>query len=487
MKNTYIGIDRGTSSVKLLLVDLDGQILAEESESYEVIYPQSGWTEQNPNDWWQGTKKALERLLKGQNKEYIRALSFGGQMHGLVALDENNNVIRNCLLWNDGRSEAEANCINDAIGKAKLTNLTGNIAFAGFTATKILWVKNHEPESFARIRHILLPKDYLTYKFTGKLATDLSDAGGTLLLDVKNRCWQREMLDFIGVKEDWLPKLYESYKVVGEILPEIAREFGLNPDVKIIAGAGDNAAAAVGTGAVNNGDCNISLGTSGTIFLSSDSFVYDENCALHGFCHSNGKWHFLGCILTAASARKWWLEDILGNGDYARDELDIANADTENLIFLPYLQGERSPHNDVNAKGAFIGLTATTTKAQMSRAIMEGVAFAIRDCLEVIKANGVTPKIANLCGGGAKSHSWRQIMADVLDLPINILTTEQGPAFGAAILAMVGSGEYSTVEAATGKMVTVSETILPISANAESYDKKYKKFKKAYPLLRELF
>ena len=477
--NYYIGIDLGTSSCKGILCDKNGSIIKQYSVDYPVIYPADGWTEQNPEEWLDAAKKIIAELSAGIEND-VRGLSFGGQMHGLVVLDENDEVIRPAILWNDGRTEAQTEYLNTVISKETLSALTGNIAFAGFTAPKILWIKENEPENFARIRKICLPKDYLAYKLTGTFSTDYSDASGMLLLDVEHKCWSEKMCEICHVNPAWLPKLYESYEKIGCLLPE----YGI-PDCTVTAGAGDNAAAAIGTGTVGNGSCNISLGTSGTIFISQDKFSVDNQNALHSFAHANGKWHLMGCILSAASCRKWWLEDVIGSADYNTDEAETASAESD-VIFLPYLSGERSPHNDVNARGAFIGLSAQTTKAQMSRAVMEGVAFALRDCLEVAKANGVSPSATNLCGGGAKSRTWRQITADALDLPVNILTTEQGPSLGAAMLAMVGAGEYDSTEEAAKAIVTVSETIMPDKAGVAKLEKKYRIFRKLYPALKEI-
>lgn len=485
--NSYIGIDLGTSGVKILLVDADGKIRNEVSEQYEVQTPRPGWTEQDPKAWWNAVLRGLKTLLRGSQKSSVKGISFGGQMHGLVALDGDFRVIRPCILWNDGRTEAQTKYLNERVGRARLSEFTGNIAFAGFTAPKILWMRENEPENFKRIAKILLPKDYLAFRLSGKFCTDLSDASGTLLLDVKNRSWSREMCEICGIDGEQLPALYESYEVVGTLDAKIAAELGLSSAVKIIAGGGDNAAAAVGTGTVGAGSCNVSLGTSGTIFLPGQNFAVDEKNALHSFCHADGKWHLMGCILSAASARRWWLEDILDSEDYAGDDSAASEADTEGLYFLPYLSGERSPHNDVNARGAFLGLSAGTTRGEMSRAVMEGVAFALRDCLEVARSMGIAPKETTLCGGGARSGTWRQIIADVFGIPVRILETEQGPAYGGAILAMVGCGEYDTVEQAAEKLVRVKEIVEPNPKAVKAYEERYQTFTKFYPLLANVF
>lgn len=484
--NYYIGIDLGTSSLKGILCDVKGNIIRQTSADYEVYYPQNGWTEQNPNDWLIALRKVMKYLSRDCSHS-VKGISFGGQMHGLVVLDNKDNVIRPCILWNDGRTEKQTEYLNNVIGTQTLSELTGNIAFAGFTAPKLLWLYENERGNFDRISKIMLPKDYLAYMLSGVFATDYSDASGMLLLDVKNKCWSQKMCEICRINRNQLPTLYESYQVIGSLKKQFAEEFGLSDNVKIIIGAGDNAAAAIGTGTVNNGSCNVSLGTSGTVFIAQDVFSVDKANALHSFAHANGRWHLMGCILSAASARKWWLEDILGTDDYQSDEKAVAEADTQEIIFLPYLSGERSPHNDVNAKGAFVGLTSTATKAQMGRAVMEGVAFAIRDCLEVALLNGVKPECTNLCGGGARSATWRQIFADVLDLPVNILTTEQGPSFGAAMLAMVGCCEYDNVQSAAQAIVSVKQTVYPEKQRVKRYNEKYAKFKRLYPLLKQLY
>lgn len=486
--NKYIGIDLGTSSVKMLLVAKDGEILGSVTREYPICYPKSGWSEQNPYDWYSASIDGLKALLKDVDKTTVKGISFGGQMHGLVILDKNDNVIRPAILWNDGRTQNETDFLNEKVGKSKLSQYTANIAFAGFTAPKILWIKANEPSNFEKIEKIMLPKDYLAYRFSGVFATDYSDSSGMLLLDVKNRKWSKEMCQICGVDESKLPTLYESYEKIGNINESLASELGLPSDVAICIGAGDNAAAAVGTGTVGNGDCNISLGTSGTVFVSQDSFSVDNNNALHSFCHSNGAYHLMGCILSAASCNKWWVEDILGTSDFANEEKNLdAYLGENNTYFLPYLMGERSPHNDVDAKGAFIGMRPDTTREHMVLAVLEGVSFALRDCVEIAKANGVKIESTKICGGGGKSRVWRKIVANVLGIPVIRPQIEEGPAYGGAILAMVGCGEYNSVLEATNALIKIKDVTEPDPELVKKYNEKYNTFKKLYPALKEVY
>lgn len=481
--NTYIGIDLGTSAVKLLLLSADGKILASVSREYPISYPHDGWSEQNPEDWLSEVKAGLDELLAGKNRHEVKGVSFGGQMHGLVMLDKNDEVIRPAILWNDGRTFKETEYLNEVIGKDKLSEYTANIAFSGFTAPKILWVKNNEPKNFEKISKIMLPKDYIAYKMTGVHSTDYSDASGMLLLDVKNKRWSDEMLKICSVNPEWMPKLYESYEVIGKPLPE----FGL-PNAVVTAGAGDNAAAAVGSGVIKSGECNISLGTSGTIFITSDTFTVDSQNALHSFAHASGKYHLMGCILSAASCNKWWVEEVLASGDYKAEEKGLDDLLGENeVIFLPYLMGERSPHNDTSARGAFIGIRPYTSRQKMSLAIMEGVAFALRDCLEVAKRDGIKVNSSKICGGGARSAVWKMVMANVLGISICTLSSEEGPALGAAMLSMVGAGEYNSIESAAEVIVKDVDVINPTDTLVEKYNNKYNVFKRLYPALKESF
>ena len=484
---SYIGIDLGTSGVKLILVDETGCILNTVTKSYPIFYPQDGWSEQNPVDWYNATIEGLRELICDFDKASIEALSFGGQMHGLVLLDKYDNVIRPAILWNDGRTQKETDYLNQVIGKDTLSKSTANIAFCGFTLPKILWVKNNEADNFSKIEKIMLPKDYLAYKLSGTFATDYSDASGMLLLDVENRRWSKEMVEIGGISENMLPSLYESYEKIGTMKPEIADMLGLGT-VSVIIGAGDNAAAAVGTGTVNNGDCNISLGTSGTVFISQDSFFVDKSNALHSFCHSNGKHHLMGCILSAASCNKWWAEDILGTSDFKNEESGCEKYMGENnVFFLPYLMGERSPHNDVNARGAFIGMRPDTERKQMTLAVLEGVGFALRDCVEIARESGVKIEKTKICGGGAKSALWRKIIANVLGIPVVRPMCEEGPAYGGAILAMVGSGKFASVNEACSSLLKDKDVTYPDPTITEKYEKKYNLFKKLYPALKNTF
>ena len=482
----YIGVDLGTSALKLVMMDSKGELVKSVSKEYPLYFPHSGWSEQNPTDWFLAVKEGLKEISEGA-AEKIAGISFGGQMHGLVILDKDDNVLRPAILWNDNRSTKETDYLNNVIGKEKLSELTANIAFAGFTAPKILWVKNNELEIFEKISKIMLPKDYISYMLSGSFCTDYSDASGMLLLDVKNKKWSQEMIKICSISEDMLPKLYESYEVVGDIKPELAKELGLNDDIKIIAGAGDNAAAAIGTATVGEGACNISLGTSGTIFISSKNFGVDKYNALHSFDHADGYYHLMGCMLSAASCNKWWMEDILKTEDFAGEQQDIDNLGENKVFFLPYLMGERSPHNDPYARGSFIGMSMDTRREDMTLAILEGVTFALRDSLEVARSLGIEIKKTMICGGGAKSPLWKKLVANIMNVEVEVPVSEEGPGFGAAILAAVGCGEYENVESATKAIIKIKEKIKPEEELVLKYEERYQRFKKIYPALKGIF
>lgn len=486
----YIGIDLGTSAVKLLLMDETGKVLNIVSKEYPLSFPNPGWSEQNPSDWWAQSKAGLKELTANVDKNSIAGISFGGQMHGLVVLDENDEVIRPAILWNDGRTQKETDYLNNEIGKEKLSKLTGNIAFAGFTAPKILWLKANEPQNFAKIKKIMLPKDYIAYRLTGEFSTDYSDASGMLLLDVKNKCWSKEMLEICGVKEEWMPKPYESYEKTGTLKPDVAEELGFPAECIVAAGAGDNAAAAIGNGTVGAGKCNLSLGTSGTLFITSDKFGVDPHNALHSFDHADGAYHLMGCMLSAASCNNWWMKDILHTDDFADEQkpLDEEGRLGENHVyFLPYLMGERSPHNDPSARASFIGMSMDTSRADMLQAVFEGVAYGLRDSLEVARSLGVAPERTTICGGGAKSPLWRKIVANIMNMKVDTVEVEEGPAYGGAILAAVADGCFNNVEEATAKIVKKKDTTEPDLVLVEKYEQGYQKFKKFYPALKGLF
>lgn len=485
----HIGIDLGTSGMKFLLVDAQGRICNRVVETYPTHFPQQGWSEQEPEDWWRVCIAGVRRLMEGFDVSQVAAIGCGGQMHGLVALNESGISIRPAILWNDGRASAEAEHLNKTLGKRRLCELTGNIAYAGFTAPKVLWMQSHEPECFAGLHYLMLPKDYLNYRLTGAYTTDCSDAGGTLLFDGKNRKWSEEMLGLCGLNHILMPQVYESWEVIGTLRKEVAEAMRLPATVQVVAGAGDNAAAAIGTGTVAPGACNISVGTSGTVFIAADGFPEAGDGALHIFPHATGRYHLLGCVLSAASCLKWYCENVLQTDAVVAEQCAInrERLGRNGVFFLPYLMGERSPINDADARGLFIGMTMATSRADMVQAVMEGVAFAIRDNLEVAKAMGITIQHAGLCGGGSRSALWREILANVLGIALELPRTEEGPAYGGAMLAMIGTGCYETVEDCVAAMTETAETVLPDRELAERYEEQYRKYRKIYPAVRPLF
>ena len=485
----YIGIDLGTSSMKLLLMDAEGVIHNTVSKEYPLEFPQPGWSQQNPADWRNALLAGIPELLEGFDAAKVAGIGCGGQMHGLVVLDAEDHVIRPAILWNDGRTAKQVDHLNREIGKENLSQWTANIAFAGFTAPKILWIRENEPENFAKIAKIMLPKDYINYILTGVHACDYSDASGMLLLDVQHRRWSKEMLSICGISETQMPKLFESYDCIGTVDPVVAAVLGISATVKVCAGAGDNAAAAVGTGVVGQGGCNISLGTSGTVFISSETFGVDDTNGLHAFAHADGGWHLMGCMLSAASCNKWFMENILKTSDHVLEQAAITEEKLgeNHVFFLPYLMGERSPINDTNARGTFIGMTMDTSREDMLQAVQEGVAFAIRDSVEVARSLGIQIDRSKICGGGAKSALWKRIIANVLNCELEIPVSEQGPGMGGAMLAMVACGEYDSVESCCQKLVSIASTVKPEQLLVEKYEAKYQQFRKIYPTCKKLF
>lgn len=476
----YVGIDLGTSSVKTLLLRGDGKVVSSVTKEYPLYFPHSGWSEQNPEDWYNQTLSALKELFDGTDAENVRAFSFSGQMHGLVMLDEKDNVIRPALLWNDSRSQAQTDELNG--NKDFLLDNTANTAFAGFTLPKLLWVKEKELESYGRISRIMLPKDYVAYRLSGEFCTDVSDASGTLYFDVEKRCWSESILDRYGIKKEWLPRVLESDECAGTLKAELASELGTG-EVKIIIGAGDNAAAAIGTGTVRDGDCNISLGTSGTVFTVSDKFSLDRESAIHSFCSASRNYHQMACMLSAAVCCNWWTEKIL------RDGYDSAVSKAERLgenevMFLPYLMGERSPLNDTDVRGMFYGMSLDTDKDDMSLAVLEGVAFALRHNIDIIRNMGINIERSNICGGGTKNKLWLRIIANVLGIELCIPENQEGASLGAALLAAKGimsAEEYAELE---DKIYRTAETVTPEKELTEKYEEKYRRWRRFYPAIK---
>lgn len=481
----YLGIDLGTSALKALVCNENNEVLFTFEEAYPLENPKPLYSEQNPAKWLEALNKVFT-ALNGQI-DSLTALSFSGQMHGLVVLDKNDQIIRPCILWNDGRAQAETDYLNHTFGQEKLAAITGNMAYAGFTLPKLLWLAKNEPENYRKIAKIMLPKDYLVYMLTKKFVTDYSDAAGTLLLDGKEKVWSQTLISLAGLQNDNLPQLLESYESVGKVSASYKEKFPFLGSTEVIIGGADNAVAAIGTGTVAEGDLNISLGTSGTVLLPMKNFSLPAKNSLHAFCHANGHYYWMGCILSAASARKWWLEKILATNDYAQDEKLLAQAKLNNLYFLPYLAGERSPHNDVLAEGAFIGLTSTTSRQEMSLAVIEGVSFALKDSLEIAKANNIEIKNVTLCGGGSKSKVWCQKLANILGVEIKVLENEQGPSQGAVFLAMLGSKGVASFSTLKERFVKVLKTYIPEPEEVSYYSEKYRNFTKLYPLLKDFF
>lgn len=482
----YIGIDLGTSSVKLLLMQKNGDVIRTVSKDYPLIFVKETWIEQEPEAWFSSVFNGLKEIVKGYENK-ISAISFSGQMHGLVILDKEDKVIRPAILWCDQRTEKECIYLNEKIGKEFLLKNTGNIALTGFTLPKILWIKENEPENFLKISKVMLPKDYIAYKLSGIFATDVSDASGMLVLDVKNRKWSSEMIKISGLKEENFAKVYESYESIGYIKKEIAKELSLNEDVKIVIGGGDQAVGAVGMGVVNDDYISVALGTSGVVFANSSNYVHDKDGRLHSFCHASGKYHQMGVILSAASCLKWWVEEINKTSDYKMLIEEAKNSEAKDLYFLPYLVGERTPHNDVNVRGSFIGLNINHKRGDLTKAVLEGVAFALRDSYEILKEMNINSKVIRLSGGGARNILWQEIICNVLGLEVETVNSLEGPAFGAAILASVGDKTFINIDEACKKIIKPLNKIYPNEKEVEKYNKKYNNFKKLYPMLKEFY
>lgn len=478
----YIGIDLGTSSVKGLLMSETLEVISTYSQDYPNNVDSRGWSDQNPEDWYEKSIIVLKKLI-AESEEKVAAISFSGQMHGMVALDSDDNVIRPAILWNDQRTVEECKYLNDSIGTEFLIENTGNIALTGYTAPKVLWMKNNEPELFNCIDKVMLPKDYLSYMLSGVFATDYSDASGTLYLDVRNKKWSKPMLDILGLDESNVPKLYNSYDKVGVVCDEVKKSLGIDYDIDIVIGGGDQAVGSVGTGTVNNGDVNISLGTSGVVFAAMNDYIHDSEGTLHTFCDATGKYHKMGVALNSGGSMNWWTSNILHSKEFTEMEVEMNKLDSaEKLYYLPYLIGERSPINDSEIRGSFLGLSLHHTDAHLTRAIIEGVSFSIRQMYDGMQVEG--DPAFKITGGGANNKLWVQIIADVIGKPINLVNSSEGPAFGAAILAY-SAHTNSDVSDISSSAVKVVETIYP-SENSELYMDKYEKWLQIYPAIKNI-
>ena len=488
----FLGIDIGTSGTKTLIIDEAGKILAEDTATYPSYHPKPLWSEQDPEDWWTATKKTIRAVVKKSKVKpaSVKAIGLSGQMHGSVFLDKKGNVIRKALLWNDQRTAAECTEIEQlAGGRRELIRMVANPALTGFTAPKILWLRNKEPRNFAKVANILLPKDDVRRRMTGEFATDVSDASGMLLLDVAKRNWSRDLLSKLQLDIDLFAKCYESEEVTGNLTSESAKELGLTTDCVVVGGAGDCAANAVGTGVVKSGVLSTSIGTSGIMFVHSDKVEIDPDGRLHTFCHAvNGKWHMMGVSLTGGGALDWFVKNLCAEiGSKSKSAFDILNeeaaeiaAGSEGLFFLPYLAGERTPHADPDARGSLVGLTLKHGRGHIARAIMEGVTYAMRDSLAIIQAMGVPVKQIRASGGGSKSPLWRQLQANVFGQPAVTINAEQGPGYGVALLAAVGAGVYKNIgEACDATIKVVSKT------NVQNKPKLF--YDKAFPLYQQLY
>jgi xylulokinase len=488
----FFGIDSSTTGVKALLIDETGQVVGSATTELPLSTPQPLWSEQDPADWWHGAVNSTKQVLKDSNVSGadIAAIGLTGQMHGLTLLDENGEVLRPAILWNDQRTGAQCDEIRARLGKARLIELTGNDALTGFTAPKILWVRQHEPEIFAQARHILLPKDYVRLKLTGDYAVDKADGAGMLLMDVKKRDWSKEVLAALEIPPEWLPHSYEGPEVTGHISAAAAQATGLKAGTPVVGGGGDQAAQAVGVGAVEPGIIALTLGTSGVVFASAAEPFIEPEGRLHSFCHAvPGRWHMMGVMLSAAGSLRWYRDTFAPESSFD-DLLEPAKGiapGCEGLLFLPYLTGERTPHPDPLARGAFAGITIRHLRPHFTRAVLEGVAFGLRDSFELMKSAGLTDiKQVRVSGGGARSSLWRQILADVLNVELVTVNTTEGAAYGAALLAGVGAGAWPNVDAACAACIELTGSTTPQTATAAKYEPVYAQYRALYPSLRDV-
>lgn len=502
MMSYIIGIDIGTSATKTVLFEENGTIVCSASEEYPLYQPQNGWAEQNPEDWKKAVLNTLKEVVSQSqvNPSQIKGIGLSGQMHGLVMLDENGEVLRPSIIWCDQRTAEECKEITEKVGAERLIQITANPALTGFTASKILWVRNHEPQIYEKCRHILLPKDYIRYILTGCFATDVSDASGMQLLDIPRRCWSEEILEKLSINPSLLATVYESPEVTGTILPQIASLTGLSPDTIVVGGAGDNAAAAVGTGVVEDGKAFTTIGTSGVVYAHTSQISIDPKGRVHTFCCAvPGCWHVMGVTQGAGLSLKWFRDNfcqdyLIKAREQNVDSYYLMDLDAEKipvgsrkLLYLPYLMGERTPHLDPDCRGVFFGLSAIHTKADMIRAVMEGVAFSLTDCKEILDGMGTDIHEMIACGGGGTSKLWRQMLADMYGCPVKTISSKEGPALGAAILAGVGAGLYSNVESACKAMIQIEKNCEPIPQNQTKYQQYHLLYQHLYHCLKDAY
>ena len=489
----FLGIDTSTTSSKALLIDKNGEVIAVASSPHTLQTPRPLWSEQDPHEWWEAVAVSIKSVLEkaGVGGERIAAVGLTGQMHGLVLLDEAGNVLRPAILWNDQRTQSQCDEIHQTIGKEKFIQITGNVALTGFTAPKILWVKENEPERFAKAKHVLLPKDYIRYQLTGEYAMDKADGAGTVLFDLKTRDWSDEVLFALEIPPAWMPKTFEGPEFTGYVTNEAASITGLKAGTPVAAGGGDQAAQAVGVGAVEPGIVGLTVGTSGVVFATTPSALIEPDGRLHAFCHAvPGMWHFMGVMLSAAGSLQWYRDTVAPNTSFddLLQEAEVVPAGSEGLQFLPYLSGERTPHPDPLARSAFVGLTLRHGRAHMTRAVLEGVAFGLKDSFTLIQNAGlgaITQVRAS--GGGTKGALWRQILASVLDAELVTVNTTEGAAYGAALLAGVGAGAWRDVPSACKASVKIMGSTLPDPAQVQVYQKAYPLYQALYPALKSSF
>jgi xylulokinase len=490
-RTLFLGIDVSTTATKALLIDERGQVLAVASSPHSLQTPHPLWSEQNPQEWWQAAVHSIRQVLEKAGDGQVAAIGLTGQMHGLVLLDEAGEVLRPAILWNDQRTQSQCDEIHRLVGKEKFIQITGNVALTGFTAPKILWVKENEPQVYARARHVLLPKDYVRYRLTGEFAMDKADGAGTVLFDLKQRDWSPELLKILGIDPAWMPPTFEGPEFTGRLSAQAAQDTGLSAGTPVAAGGGDQSAQAVGVGAVTPGVVALTVGTSGVVFATTPSALIEPEGRLHAFCHAvPGRWHFMGVMLSAAGSLQWY-RDTLAPGmsfDDLLKEAESVPAGSEGLQFLPYLSGERTPHPDPLARGAFVGLTLRHTRGHLTRAVLEGVAFGLKDSFTLIQnagLGGVTQVRAS--GGGTKGALWRQILASILEAELVTVNTAEGAAFGAALLAGVGAGAWTDVETACQAVVDLTGSTQPDAAQVDAYRPAYQLYRELYPALKSSF